>query len=431
MNNTIIENPITKSVKQSLAIGKEELRIAVPFINGFATSVLTPSNTRLFKRKRLLTRLDDRSITTFDLKTLRYLLDLGFEIRYDNCIHLKLYIIDDEAFLSSANLTKGGFEDNIELTVWIDANEAIQCQDIFDRLWDQSQENVVSYQTIDANWDKYLVLRARDPENGARTVTKTPKSSPLNNIDLEALLEEILRVHDKFSHLLIWETKANKQRNQVKQLLLNGFDSQIFYAPLGNPGRHESLFHNFVYGSESKLAGTGLREHQMQTAFGHPKFEQLIHFIYPEMRGLKPWDFETEGELESMLSGFGDFRIPEFKVALPIRLVTFFYPNSLLPIFNLQHLEEISEAFGHVPIAGNISAKIYGYNSFLIEAMKTLPHTNTIKSRVAYQLLYAIRLLSEIRKGQTLQSCKDSTRKQCIKGYYDTSHKILSKLKLI
>ena len=37
-------------------------------------------------------------------------------LNLNNNIHLKLYITDNEAYVTSSNLTKGGFEDNIELT---------------------------------------------------------------------------------------------------------------------------------------------------------------------------------------------------------------------------------------------------------------------------------------------------------------------------
>ena len=92
----IIKNPITSWIKKSVMESKIRINFAVPFISSFSLSIL--KNTEGISDKRIVTRFDDCSIHSFDLPTLKSLLDLGFEIRYDNSIHLKLYITDNEAY---------------------------------------------------------------------------------------------------------------------------------------------------------------------------------------------------------------------------------------------------------------------------------------------------------------------------------------------
>lgn len=131
----IFKNPITDLIKESVKTSKDKLNFAVPFISSFSLTILNANNTTFIKDKRILTRFDDSSILSFDLPTLRQLIDLGFTIRYDNSIHLKLYIMDNDVYVTSSNLTKGGFEDNIELTTKIDLSDTQYCSAIFEELW--------------------------------------------------------------------------------------------------------------------------------------------------------------------------------------------------------------------------------------------------------------------------------------------------------
>src|SRR5690606_36713742 len=92
---------------------------------------------------------------------LEYLIDKGFQICYNNKINLKLYIIDNEAFITSSNLTIGGFENNIELTVRVDNENFENCQVVFDDLWRKSENNIITKELIAENIHKYELLKKR------------------------------------------------------------------------------------------------------------------------------------------------------------------------------------------------------------------------------------------------------------------------------
>ena len=195
--------------------------------------------------KKSITRFDESNINTFNLPTLEYLIDKGFEICYNNRIHLKLYITDNDAFVTSSNLTTGGFEKNVELTVKVDNENFENCQGIFNDLWTESKQ----------------------------------ENFKVGSLNIQQLLDLIFNSKEDYTNRLNLAYSANKSRNQLKDKLKNNdFDLSLFYVPEGHPKRRENLFYNFVYGSESKLAGTGLREAQFKDVFEHPEFKNIISF---------------------------------------------------------------------------------------------------------------------------------------------------------
>ena len=162
MNKTVLKNPITNSVKVSVNNSLKCINIAVPFISSFVKTILNQDNTKIVADKKIITRFDDSFINSFDLPTLKTLLNLGFVMKFDNTIHLKLYITDNEAYVTSSNLTKGGFEDNIELTVKIEKESTDNCKIIFNEIWNNCGDNNITYDLIEANQGKYEWLKKRE-----------------------------------------------------------------------------------------------------------------------------------------------------------------------------------------------------------------------------------------------------------------------------
>jgi len=151
MNETIIKNPLTDRIRNSIINSKERLNFAVPFLSSFAVTIMDKQTLSGIQDKRLITRFDDSSLTSFDLPTLKTLLDLGFDIQFDNTIHLKLYITDYDTYVTSSNLTKGGFESNVELTVKTDSTNNQNCIDIFSEIWTNCSDNKLTNDLIDNN----------------------------------------------------------------------------------------------------------------------------------------------------------------------------------------------------------------------------------------------------------------------------------------
>src|SRR5262245_39492216 len=119
MQEKVFENPISSLIISALEKATNVSLIAVPFISSYGGKIFSSSHLKKISDKKLLTRFDETNLNSFNLPTLKYLLNEGFEIRYDNNIHLKLYILDSIAFITSANLTYGGFETNTELTIQV------------------------------------------------------------------------------------------------------------------------------------------------------------------------------------------------------------------------------------------------------------------------------------------------------------------------
>ena len=109
MNKKVIINPITTEFKRQLNDCTNELLIAVPFISSFAKKVLPEKELNRINNKKIITCFDETNINSFELETLNYFLDNGFEILYNNSIHLKLYLFENTGFINFVKYDKRRF----------------------------------------------------------------------------------------------------------------------------------------------------------------------------------------------------------------------------------------------------------------------------------------------------------------------------------
>jgi hypothetical protein len=429
MNEIVLKNPITNTIKDSINKSFSRLNFAVPFLSSFAISIFNTTHSKRIIERRLVTRFDDSSISSFDLKTLKSLIDFGFEIRFDNNIHLKLYITDNEAFVSSSNLTKGGFEDNVELTIKVDTENTEACRDIFNEIWDKSKGNRVTKELIAANWIKYEVLRKREQfvKNGNKNIAINQLE--VGDLDIEQVIGEIFNQNKDYSKIRSLVFEANKIREYKKDRLKQGFDSELFYAPEGHPKRRDNLFYDFVYSYEGNVAGTGLREFQFKTVFEHPDFEKVIAYIYPEMIGMTPWNLQDKNILLEFCNGIFDFNIPQYSEAIPIRLASYFYPDIFLPIYRLEHLKKACDALGIDTNAKTNGDKLYAYNTFLSDKMKPLPFDNYIKMEISYNILYTVELFNRLNNQENYDAILADYKEVWKKTIIKDGLKLLLKLK--
>jgi len=427
MNETIIKNPLTNWIRISIINSKERLNFAVPFLSSFAISLMDKKVLSEIEDKRLVTRFDDSNLNSFDLPVLKTLLNLGFDIQYDNTIHLKLYIIDNETFVTSSNLTRKGFEDNFELTVKIDPENNQNCIDVFSEIWSNSSENKVTHNLIDNNWGKYEVLRKREGYKKKKLKEVKIETIKVGKLNLQGIIDEIFNLKIDFSQRTNLVFEANKLREKVKEKLRHKFDCLIFYAPKDHEHRRNNLFYDFVYGYEANLAGTGLREHQFRKAFEHPEFEKVVNYIYPEMIGMKSWNLSDKDEFQKFCNGIFDFDIPQYLEALPIRLASYFHPEYFISIFKLDHLKKVCEALGLETNAKSRGNKLFVYNSFLVDKMKTLPFDNYIKSNISYRILFTVELYNRLNKGEVFESILESYKEIWKKELIESSKDLLLK----
>lgn len=431
MNEIIIKNPLTSWIRDSVIASKDRLLFAVPFLSSFAKRIVDEQTTKEIADKRIITRFDETSLTTFDLPTIKKLLDLGFSIQFDNSIHLKLYITDNEAYVTSSNLTQGGFEKNVELTVKTDSSNIQNCIDIFNDIWSNCTENILTYDLINSNWAKYEVLRIREKYINKVTKGITIKSNNIEGLNLEMIVDEVLNQNVDYSQTNNLVYEANKLRDKTKRKLQQSYNPDLFYVPEWHEQRRENLFFDFVYGYECKLAGTGLRELQFKTAFEHPDFEKVINYIYPDMLGMKSWNLNDKEELQKFCNGIFSFNIPQYTESLPIRLASYFYPEFFLPIFKMEHLKRVCEYLGLETKVESKGDMLFVYNSFLADKLKAIPYNNYIKSDITYLLLFTIELYDRSVKGELYHNILNDYKKKWIKDYIVRGKGLLDRLGII
>lgn len=390
-----LTNPIENTI-QSAINSSNQISIAVPFLS-------YPIVKRLFKSeqmekiqsKRIIIKLDDSHSISYDLAAIKHLLELGFNVRFENTIHLKLYILGEQIFISSGNLTDGGLINNFELTVQTTQQES-HAESIFEKIWEVSQFNKVTLEYVSENWDKYLFLKRKFPSE--KTVKTTFHALDLSATD-ENLIDFILHYQKHWQSELHLIELVNKRRHKLfDKLKEKGFDQEYFYAPVGNKNREKSLFYQFVYGNEGKLAGTGLREDQFKDVFTSSKFKELLFHLYPQYKSNNSWNFSSEEDTLNFCKGLFAVKIRSFKETMPVRLANFFYPETFLPVFNLNHLSEMCFVLGFESSSNEPAIKLFEYNRFLNDRLKNIPYSNYIKSTILYRLLYTMMVKREIDK---------------------------------
>lgn len=430
MNELILKNPITSPIKLAVNKSVNRLNFAVPFLNSFALTLLDKKNVKNITDKRLITRFDSSCLITFDIPVLEKLLELGFKIRFDNNIHLKLYITDDETFVTSSNLTRSGFESNVELTVRVDSENAEKCADIFEDLW-RNTENKVDKKLLEESYPKYDLLKKRE-EFAERQKSPRSTSSIINDrIDAQVIIEHIFKMGDDYSHVRDLTYISNQKRELFKNKLMNGFDKELFYVPKGHKHRLNNLFYDLSYGTESDIAGTGLWERQFQEVFEHPEFVKVIHYIYPEMIGMKPWNLSDEIELYEFCCGIFDFKIPKFKETLPIRLASYFYPEHFIPIFKLSDIERICTCLNLHTNAITRGDRFYDYSVHIDRQMRHLPYESNIKFNIAYIIMHTFELQERLLGGDKYTDIVASNSKDWKKRYLQKAMQVLDDLDMM
>ncbi|WP_394749327.1 phospholipase D-like domain-containing protein [Spongiimicrobium salis] len=431
----ILINPITEEVRKSTVKSVKHLLFAVPFISGFAKKIIDGDTINQVKDKRIITRFNDSNINTFNIPALSYLLDCGFKILINNNVHLKLYITDNDTYVTSSNLTQGGFVKNDELTIRVAQENESRCKSIFNDLWANQDEGFVNKQTIKDSWDKYNSLKKQDDFSRLKkpkTTTKSLEELSLNKLDTIALFKTIATTREVYEWTLEREIEANRKRNIVKkQLKENGFDLELFYVPKEHHKRNETLFYDFVYGIESKLAGTGLWEKAFKTSFEHPNFKEVVGFVYPESVGLPAWNLKNEEELMRFCKGLFSFNISHFSSALPIRIASYFHPEIFFPIFNLGHLRTTFGALQNKTNAKDNWELLFVYTNTFTRLLKDISISLYAKSSILYQLHYAVELHRLIDEGVRFEDAVKSFGEKWKQNYGRQAVKYLKQINAI
>lgn len=245
------------------------------------------------------------------------------------------------------------------------------------------------------------------------------------------MINEIFYQKKDYSKIRSLVFEANKAREHKKDLLKQGFDSELFYAPVGPRKRRDNLFYDFVYSFEGNLAGTGLREFQFKTVFEHPDFEKVVAYIYPEMIAMNPWNLQDKSILLEFCNGIFDFYIPQYSEAIPIRLASYFYPDIFLPIYRLEHLKKACNALGIDTNAKTNGDRLFAYTTFLSDKMKPLPFDNYIKMEISYSIIYTVELFNRLNNQENYDAILADYKEVWKKNIIEDGRKLLFKLNKI
>jgi len=395
----ILRNPITNTIEKSIDKTRNKLLIAVPFITSFVYKVLREDNSKNILHKRIITRFDEFNINSFNIPALIKLVNLGFEISFNNEIHLKLYIFDNEALLSSSNLTQSGFEKAIELSSMLSGEDVLDCENVFSDIWSMEETQLLTLQILNENLNVYNLLKRKSKPVRITKSGLTKSAIQIDGVDISKVIKYVFDANEDYSLRNQYIFKANKFREDFKSKIREEIRQIDFYAPVGHPNRNQSFFYQIIYGDEEKLAGTGLREEHFKSVFEDEMLEELIAFIYPPSIGKPAWNLNEDIELRKFCQGLFDFNIKSYAQVMPIRLASFFYPNIFYPIFNLNHLEEICGILG-----GKINSQIYPERlylctTFLDERLEAIPYSKYIKSSMLYQIKYLNLLTTSEKEG--------------------------------
>lgn len=114
---------------------KKRLWICSPYVGGQrAVSGILGNNYRTLKNLSLKLLVDISNPFNCDYSTLNHLISFDFNVRTLRGLHAKIYVIDDDVIVTSANLTGLAFEKRTEVGVWLskkNTKEAIKVFNLF------------------------------------------------------------------------------------------------------------------------------------------------------------------------------------------------------------------------------------------------------------------------------------------------------------
>ncbi|NJC28528.1 phospholipase D-like domain-containing protein [Neolewinella antarctica] len=408
----VIENPITSTITSILERNSilKEIRVIVPYVTRFARKIFTERILSQSEDKKIIVRLEPTNLITFDLATVRYLLDHGFKIKFNNNVHTKLYLLNGIPVISSSNLTQGGFEDNHELSVVLEEDHYEKCKEVFGKLWKHDDSVSINQQFIEENWNIYLLLK-KQSSNRSKKLEDTTLNVNQSAYDIDTITKHIIENRIDLVEKSRLVNLASTSRRDFVQKMEGAFDITDFHSPEGHPKRYECLFYILQYGIEKKLAGTGLVENQFTSVFYHEEFEQILNYILPQRINMPKWNLDDKEQKIMFCSGLFDFKIKQYSTTIPVRLASYFYPDHFLPIFNFSHLKGM-----HLSINGRFNSgwskgeQLFYMNDTLINFLTIYTSDNYTGSDILYQLFFTIEYLNRTENGDTIEEVRQAHR---------------------
>lgn len=210
----------------------DEIRIISPFLSKRMAELLCDASNKGIKCS-FITRfyLQDFLDGSNSLEGLQNMLDSGVNLYALVGLHTKLYLFgDDDAIVGSANFTEGGMVRNVELSVHMKDEDAInQLHDYYDDLEENiknTKEGIITQEMLDEYTSKYQEQKKKNKQaDGSTYIIATVRGATL----------------DKYSK------KIREDLNIAQKEIENNKDERIsdaVYIALGGkdePATHKSL----------------------------------------------------------------------------------------------------------------------------------------------------------------------------------------------
>lgn len=111
---------------------KKRLLICSPYIGGLKyVSGILGNKYRSSGKITLKLLVDSSNSLNCDFTTLNHLINFNFDVKSLKGLHAKIYIIDDEVIVSSANLSRMAFEQRSEIGVLLNSGDSKEAIDVF------------------------------------------------------------------------------------------------------------------------------------------------------------------------------------------------------------------------------------------------------------------------------------------------------------
>jgi hypothetical protein len=198
-------------------------------------------------------------------------------IRTNDAFHSKIYIFDDAALVTSANLSKSAFQTNIEVGVLLQQEQVKKAKSFFERLWKISKpvRNLNGYKSA---WNKAKAKRKpSEDQYSKRPITPHTRIKPWNEDTANKWFMRITKELTKETENAIYEdTQWARGFGLVADIKRKTFQSlrlgDIVYI-LDLTGRSKK----FVKLEEAKIKD----KRKIETDEGN------YHFVYEKMNGSK------------------------------------------------------------------------------------------------------------------------------------------------
>lgn len=158
---------LSKRIVDKLHSHSERIWIVSPYVGKMINVAGILGNN--FRTTNLKILVDTTNPTNCDYETLNYLIDKGFEVRSLPMLHAKIYITDNESFITSANLSETAFRKRSEIGVLLNDECIIEIEDVFNKYWAEGK-------TVNKFSDRQVKSQKRKFRNPGEKKSKFDKS---------------------------------------------------------------------------------------------------------------------------------------------------------------------------------------------------------------------------------------------------------------